>query len=80
PTIPACSVTSLMPTCGIPCITAAAIKIGCTASMDFACQCKSASAMQSAVMPCVMSACGRANAPVVGSVANAICTACLPAA
>ncbi|KAK3320397.1 hypothetical protein B0T19DRAFT_403053 [Cercophora scortea] len=77
PPAPACTLTKLMPSCGIPCVSQAAIKIGCTASMDFGCQCKSAAAMQAAVMPCVISACGPVNAPVVGSVANAICTECV---
>ncbi|KAK3371117.1 hypothetical protein B0T24DRAFT_594962 [Lasiosphaeria ovina] len=77
PALP-CSVASAMPSCGIPCITSAAIGIGCTAALDFGCQCQHAAAMQAAVMPCVASACGTL-APVVGSVANAICTACLPA-
>ncbi|KAK3680847.1 hypothetical protein B0T22DRAFT_524167 [Podospora appendiculata] len=75
--VPACTLTKLMPSCGISCVSQAAIKIGCTASMDFGCQCKSAAAMQAAVMPCVISACGPVNAPVVGSVANAICTECV---
>ncbi|KAK3386761.1 hypothetical protein B0H63DRAFT_447670 [Podospora didyma] len=75
PALP-CSVASAMPSCGVPCIMSAAISIGCTTPMDFACQCSHAAAMQAAVMPCVASACG-AQAPVVGSVANAICTACV---
>jgi len=44
--------------------------------MDFACHCAHGPAMQAYVKPCVASACG-AQAPVVGSVANAICTACV---
>ncbi|KAK1751170.1 hypothetical protein QBC47DRAFT_406426 [Echria macrotheca] len=71
-----CSLTSLMPSCGISCIAAAASAVGCTSPMDFSCQCSHAMAMQSAVMPCVASACGAAAA-TVGSVANAICTACV---
>ncbi|KAM7205850.1 hypothetical protein V8F33_000680 [Rhypophila sp. PSN 637] len=77
PPVP-CSLASLMPECGIPCVASAAVSaVGCTNAMDFACQCSNASKMQAAVMPCVMSACGVATAPVVGSVANAICTACV---
>ncbi|KAK0634238.1 hypothetical protein B0T17DRAFT_611284 [Bombardia bombarda] len=72
-----CTLTGLMPDCGVPCIASAAANIGCTDVEDFACQCKSAAAMQAAVMPCVVEACGTATAPVVGSVANAICTECV---
>ncbi|KAK3311903.1 hypothetical protein B0H66DRAFT_608983 [Apodospora peruviana] len=74
---PACTLTELMPACGIPCVSSAAIGAGCTSPMDFACQCSHAAQMQAAVMPCVMSACGMATAPIVGSVANAICTECV---
>ncbi|KAK0705475.1 hypothetical protein B0H67DRAFT_649802 [Lasiosphaeris hirsuta] len=72
----ACPQTELMPSCGVACVSAAAHSVGCTAVMDFACQCEHGPAMQQYVMPCVAAACGTA-APVVGSVANAICTACV---
>lgn len=60
----------------VPCISAAANSIGCTVPKDFACHCSHGPAMQEAVIPCVMSACG-SDAPVVASVAQAICTACV---
>ncbi|KAJ4385918.1 hypothetical protein N0V85_007983 [Neurospora sp. IMI 360204] len=77
PPVASCPVTAQMPECGVPCISAAAIEIGCTKYMDFECQCKNAAAMQAAVMPCVAQACGAALAPVVGQVANAICEQCV---
>ncbi|KAK0642913.1 hypothetical protein B0T16DRAFT_305794, partial [Cercophora newfieldiana] len=73
---PPCALTSQMPACGIPCISEAAHSVGCTVPMDFACHCSHGPAMQAAVMPCVATACG-ASAPIVGSIANAICTECV---
>ncbi|KAH7627204.1 hypothetical protein B0T09DRAFT_40811 [Sordaria sp. MPI-SDFR-AT-0083] len=80
PPASSCPVTAQMPECGVPCIQAAAIEIGCTKYMDFECQCKNAAAMQAAVMPCVAQACGATLAPVVGQIANAICEQCVTTA
>lgn len=54
-------------------------QIGCTASTDYACQCSSATALQSATQNCVLSACGVASALAVVTSASAVC-ACIATA
>ncbi|KAL0471162.1 hypothetical protein QR685DRAFT_572159 [Neurospora intermedia] len=62
PPVTSCPISAQMPECGVPCISAAAIEIGCTKYMGFGCQCQNTAAMQAAVMPCLAQACGAALA------------------
>jgi len=68
------SLTSAIPTCGVPCISSAASLVGC-ALTDYACQCSSSqyAAIQSAAQGCVLSSCS-AQAASVLIAANAICS------
>ncbi|KAE9368382.1 hypothetical protein N431DRAFT_346710 [Stipitochalara longipes BDJ] len=68
------SLTSAIPTCGVPCISSAASLVGC-AITDYACQCSSSqyTAIQSAAQGCVLSSC-QASAASVLLAANAICS------
>lgn len=61
------------------CIKDAVTQIGCTAD-DYACMCSKFSELQSAAANCVVAGCGLEGALAVLSAAQAVCTACVPAA
>ncbi|KAK4149672.1 hypothetical protein C8A00DRAFT_18673 [Chaetomidium leptoderma] len=72
----ACTLTSLIPSCGITCLISAAAGAGCPNPFDLACQCKVASKIHSIAAPCVQSKCGPQLGSTLDSVAAAICTEC----
>ncbi|KAK3903647.1 hypothetical protein C8A05DRAFT_32587 [Staphylotrichum tortipilum] len=75
----ACPEADAIPACGATCIKDAVTQIGC-ADADYACMCAKFSELQSAAANCVVAGCGLEGALAVLSAAQAVCTACVPAA
>ncbi|KAF2029963.1 hypothetical protein EK21DRAFT_66619 [Setomelanomma holmii] len=71
-------IASAVPTCGVPCISSAAVAVGCDPN-SYSCRCSSADAIQSSAINCVLGACGLATALQVQASASAVC-ACVATA
>lgn len=71
-------VASAIPTCGVPCISSAAVAAGC-GSNDYRCRCSSSSVIQASALNCVVGNCGIATALQVQAGAASVC-ACVATA
>ncbi|OSS50893.1 hypothetical protein B5807_04569 [Epicoccum nigrum] len=71
-------VASAIPTCGVPCISSAAVAAGC-GSNDYRCRCSSSSVIQASALNCVVGNCGIATALEVQAGAASVC-ACVATA